>query len=87
MSNCFIATDVIDEGLDVPTCTLVIRYNLPMDVRAYIQSKGRARFTSSRYVLLLPKNDMTYLERYKQYQMVEQYLQQVFFVNNSYRHL
>ncbi|XP_029037837.2 endoribonuclease Dicer [Osmia bicornis bicornis] len=77
LSNCIIATDVIDEGIDIPTCTLVIRYNLPMDVRSYIQSKGRARFASSRYVLLLPKNDATYLERYKQFQIVEQYLQQL----------
>ncbi|XP_076391381.1 endoribonuclease Dcr-2 isoform X2 [Megachile rotundata] len=85
LSNCIIATDVIDEGIDIPTCTLVIRFNLPMDVRAYIQSKGRARFASSHYVLLVPKGDIDYLKRYEQFQMVEKYLQQLLVSENNVR--
>ncbi|XP_076635506.1 endoribonuclease Dcr-2 [Colletes latitarsis] len=75
ITNCIVATDVVDEGIDIPNCALVIRYNLPMDVRAYIQSKGRARYNNSQYTLLVPRNDMNYLKRYTNFKQVESYLQ------------
>lgn len=77
LSNCIIATDIVDEGIDVQKCTLVIRYNLPMDVRSYVQSKGRARHSSSQYILLLPKDDSQYLERYKNFKTIEYHLKKV----------
>ncbi|XP_025264753.1 endoribonuclease Dicer isoform X1 [Camponotus floridanus] len=66
-SNCIVATDIVDEGIDVPNCTLIIRYDLPMDFRGYVQSKGRARHSSSNYIVLMPDDDRTFLERYKNY--------------------
>ncbi|XP_076178399.1 endoribonuclease Dcr-2 isoform X3 [Ptiloglossa arizonensis] len=77
LSNCMIATDCIDEGIDIPKCTLVIRFNLPMDIRSYIQSKGRARYSSSQYILLIPRNDTDYLQRYKNFKLTELYLQKL----------
>ncbi|XP_076668388.1 endoribonuclease Dcr-2 isoform X2 [Andrena cerasifolii] len=77
LSNCVIATDVIDEGIDIPTCTLIVRYNLPMDIRAYIQSKGRARYVTSQYTLLVPRNDLQYLKRYDNFKLVESHVQKV----------
>ncbi|XP_017890637.2 endoribonuclease Dicer isoform X2 [Ceratina calcarata] len=76
-SNCIVATDVIDEGIDIPKCTLIVRYDLPMDVRTYIQSKGRARFATSKYVLLVPNDDKGYLKRYHQFKETEKHLQQL----------
>ena len=41
--NILVATAVVEEGLDIPTCNLVIRFNKPNNFSSYMQSKGRAR--------------------------------------------
>ena len=41
--NILIATDVVEEGLDVSTCNQVICLNELTTVKAFIQMKGRAR--------------------------------------------
>lgn len=38
-----IATSVCDEGVDVPVCDRVILWDMPPNVRCYIQRRGRAR--------------------------------------------
>lgn len=38
--NCIISTSVIEEGVDIPQCLLVLRYDCPEEYRSYIQSKG-----------------------------------------------
>lgn len=48
--NCLFATSVAEEGLDVPDCNLVIRFDLYSTLIQYIQSRGRARHVNSRYV-------------------------------------
>ncbi|XP_043525578.1 endoribonuclease Dicer [Frieseomelitta varia] len=72
--NCLVATDIIDEGIDVPKCSLVVRYDFPLDVRTYIQSKGRARHVCSHYKILVQKDESQYLQRYNEFQMTEKYL-------------
>jgi endoribonuclease Dicer len=47
--NCLIATSVAEEGLDVPDCNWVIRFDLYSTMIQYIQSRGRARHIQSRY--------------------------------------
>ena len=51
--NLLVSTSVVEEGLDVPQCNLVIRYSLPDDVCSYLQSRGRARASSSQYILMV----------------------------------
>ncbi|KAK0071886.1 hypothetical protein PV325_012216 [Microctonus aethiopoides] len=34
--NCLVATDVLDEGIDIPSCSLMIRYDAPLDFRELI---------------------------------------------------
>ena len=41
--NVLIATNVVEEGLDVSECNLVICMNELLNVKAFIQMKGRAR--------------------------------------------
>jgi len=48
--NCLFATSVAEEGLDIPDCNLVIRFDLYSTLIQYIQSKGRARQANSRFI-------------------------------------
>ncbi|KUJ06389.1 uncharacterized protein LY89DRAFT_603411 [Mollisia scopiformis] len=48
--NCIFATSVAEEGLDVPDCNLIIRFDLYTTLIQYIQSRGRARHANSRYI-------------------------------------
>lgn len=48
--NCLFATSVAEEGLDVPDCNLVIRFDLYDTMIQHIQSRGRARHPNSNYV-------------------------------------
>ncbi len=48
-----VSTNVLEEGLDVPACNLVIRFDSVMNMRALIQSRGRAaRRPDSRFVIM-----------------------------------
>jgi len=76
-TNCIVATDVVDEGIDIPTCTLIIRYDMPTDFRGYVQSKGRARHSLSNYVILMPMDDCDFLRKYQQYKSTESKLKGV----------
>uniref|UniRef100_A0ACD5WPN7 Uncharacterized protein n=1 Tax=Avena sativa TaxID=4498 RepID=A0ACD5WPN7_AVESA len=55
--HIIIATQVLEEGVDVPSCHLVIRFDLPATARSFIQSRGRARMPNSDYVLLARRGD------------------------------
>ncbi|KAH0698362.1 hypothetical protein KY285_015597 [Solanum tuberosum] len=55
--NLLFATDVVEEGIDVPHCSSVIRFDLPKTVRSYVQSRGRARQTESQYILMLERGN------------------------------
>ncbi|CAN9461982.1 unnamed protein product [Alternaria alternata] len=48
--NCLFATSVAEEGLDIPQCNLVVRFDLYRTMIAYVQSRGRARHRNSRYL-------------------------------------
>jgi ERCC4-related helicase len=50
--NTLIATNVVEEGLDVSTCNLVICLNELATVKSFIQMKGRARQLNSSFVFL-----------------------------------
>ncbi len=55
--NLLVSTSVVEEGVDVPKCNMVIRFDFPQNFRSYIQSKGRARAKNSQYILLIPQED------------------------------
>ncbi|XP_043502989.1 endoribonuclease Dicer isoform X2 [Polistes fuscatus] len=77
LSNCVIATDVLDEGIDIPTCTLIVRFDIPTDFRSYMQSKGRARQSSSQYVIMLDKSDNNYIKKHKLFKDIDASLEQI----------
>ncbi|XP_055632857.1 endoribonuclease Dcr-1 [Toxorhynchites rutilus septentrionalis] len=60
--NLLIGTSVLEEGIDLPKCNLVIRWNEPVSYRSYVQCKGRARAASAYHVLFIaPKVDLNSL--------------------------
>jgi endoribonuclease Dicer len=64
--NCLFATSVAEEGIDVPECDLIIRFDLYDTVIQYIQSKGRARQVRSRYINMLEEGNLREIRRLKQ---------------------
>ncbi|KAM0549771.1 hypothetical protein ACHAPJ_009210 [Fusarium lateritium] len=64
--NCLFATPVAEEGIDVPDCDLVIRFDLYSSVIQYLQSKGRARQAFSRYITMLEDGNLRQLRSLKQ---------------------
>ena len=56
--NLLVSTSVVEEGVDVPMCNAVIRFDFPQNLRSYVQSKGRARAKNSMYVLLIPQDEV-----------------------------
>ncbi|KAE9462638.1 hypothetical protein C3L33_05455, partial [Rhododendron williamsianum] len=55
--NLLVATKVGEEGLDIQTCCLVIRFDLPETVASFIQSRGRARMPVSEYAFLVDRGN------------------------------
>lgn len=56
-TNIIAASEVLEEGIDIPECKLVIRFDAPKTYRSYVQSKGRARHQNSFFIVLYPKSD------------------------------
>ncbi|OVA00281.1 Ribonuclease III domain [Macleaya cordata] len=65
--NLLVATKVAEEGLDIQTCCLVIRFDLPETVASFIQSRGRARMAQSEYAFLVDRgnqNELNLIEKF-----------------------
>lgn len=56
--NVLVATNVIEEGIDVPSCNMVIRFSKPNNFCSFIQSKGRARSNASHYYLIVEEGEV-----------------------------
>ncbi|CAH9137221.1 unnamed protein product [Cuscuta epithymum] len=53
MVNIIVATSILEEGLDVQNCNLVIRFDPSTTVCSFIQSRGRARMQNSDFILMV----------------------------------
>lgn len=56
--NLLIGTSVLEEGIELPKCNLVIRWNLPTTYRSYVQCKGRARAQLAFHIIMVAANAM-----------------------------
>ena len=70
-TNCLIATSIAEEGLDIPDCNLVIRFDLYTTLIQYIQSRGRARHKDSKYVHMVEKGNEAHLQLVNEMQRAE----------------
>ncbi|XP_006632316.1 endoribonuclease Dicer [Lepisosteus oculatus] len=74
-TNLLIATSIVEEGVDIPKCNLVVRFDLPTEYRSYVQSKGRARAPVSNYIMLADtEKTETFEEDLKTYKAIEKIL-------------
>jgi superfamily II DNA helicase RecQ len=63
--------------LDIPDCSLIIRFNKPQNFSSYMQSKGRARAKEGALFVILrdefdPDTFATNKEEYRNYEEMEQ---------------
>ncbi|KAF7895452.1 uncharacterized protein EAF01_009414 [Botrytis porri] len=55
--DILIATNVLEEGIDVRACNLVICFSKPANLKSFIQRRGRARQQDSKLILLDASGD------------------------------
>ncbi|KAK0849210.1 Dicer-like protein 2 [Friedmanniomyces endolithicus] len=55
--NLMVATSVLEEGIDVRECNLVVNFDAPDTLIGYVQRRGRARMQDSKYYILALEND------------------------------
>nr|XP_017225094.1 PREDICTED: endoribonuclease Dicer homolog 2-like isoform X3 [Daucus carota subsp. sativus] len=65
--NIIVATSILEEGLDVQSCNLVVRFDPPSTVRSFIQSRGRARMHNSEFLILVKSGDNSSITRVDNY--------------------
>ncbi|KAK4359766.1 hypothetical protein RND71_021995 [Anisodus tanguticus] len=65
--NIIVATSILEEGLDVQSCNLVIRFDPSATVCSFIQSRGRARMQNSDFLIMIKSGDSSTLTRMQNY--------------------
>ncbi|GLA21175.1 Dicer-like protein 1 [Aspergillus niger] len=70
--NCLFATSVAEEGLDIPDCNLVVRFDLYQTLIQYVQSRGRARHFNSTYASMVERGNLEHEQRLLEVQDAEQ---------------
>ncbi|ESQ49771.1 hypothetical protein EUTSA_v10019898mg [Eutrema salsugineum] len=65
--NIIVATSILEEGLDVQSCNLVIRFDPASNICSFIQSRGRARMLNSDYLMMVESGDLATIDRLMKY--------------------
>ncbi|KAE8149317.1 ATP-dependent helicase dcl1 [Aspergillus avenaceus] len=73
--NCLFATSVAEEGLDIPDCNLVVRFDLYNTLIQYVQSRGRARHSSSTYASMIEQHNADHEARLVEVRDAEKIMQ------------
>ncbi|KAK5625395.1 hypothetical protein RRF57_001111 [Xylaria bambusicola] len=58
--NCLFTTSAGEEGIDIPDCNFVIRFDLYKTVIQYIQSRGRARSANSKFYQMIETGNLVH---------------------------
>lgn len=51
--NLLISTNLLEDGIDVPRCNMIVKFDPPKDYRSYSRSKGLARAKDAEYLILI----------------------------------
>ena len=61
---CLVATDGFEEGVDIPACNVVVRFDVFHNVRSHVQGSGRCRgFGKGGLVIYFENDPMEYQEQ------------------------
>ncbi|KAI1386540.1 uncharacterized protein F4822DRAFT_444911 [Hypoxylon trugodes] len=60
--NCIFATSVGEEGIDIPDCNIIIRFDPCKTMIQYIQSRGRARRKDSKFFHMIERSNQGQLQ-------------------------
>ncbi|KAL8371967.1 hypothetical protein RB595_001670 [Gaeumannomyces hyphopodioides] len=74
--NCLFATSIAEEGLDIPGCNLVIRFDLHKTTIQYIQSRGRARMAGSVFIQMTEMGNQDHMRGWYLHQANERTMRQ-----------
>ncbi|KAI9835015.1 MAG: Dicer-like protein 2 [Sclerophora amabilis] len=55
--NLIITTSVLEEGIDVSACHMVICFQKPPNLKSFIQRRGRARKKHSKYIIMVGEEE------------------------------
>jgi ERCC4-related helicase len=74
--NLIISTSVLEEGIDVSACNFVACFQLPPNLKSFIQRRGRARARESKYILMIEEGTAASAETWEdlEHAMKQQYL-------------
>jgi len=53
--NIIVCTSVAEEGLDISPCNMVVCFDPPLNLKSFIQRRGRARAARSKYIMMFEK--------------------------------
>lgn len=79
--NFLIATSVLEEGIDVSACDVVICFDPPKEVRSFIQRRGRARKKGSKFIIFLPDDSLTVENKWTK---MEDAMKEMYSANRKY---
>ncbi|KAI9776190.1 MAG: Dicer-like protein 2 [Geoglossum umbratile] len=64
--NLIIATSVLEEGIDISACHLVICFSRLPNLKSFVQRRGRARARDSKFVLMLAETTPGVIDRWQE---------------------
>ena len=67
-TNLLVATNVLEEGIDVPACNLVVCFDEPKTPKSFIQRRGRARMSASYLYLLIAEGSEKSAETWQKFE-------------------
>lgn len=74
-TNVMVSTRVLEEGIDIKSCNLVIKGNIPTSYNSYVQSRGRARASPALYIMLCSSHELyTAQSKLSRYRRIEKLL-------------
>ncbi|XP_030853723.1 probable ATP-dependent RNA helicase DDX58 [Strongylocentrotus purpuratus] len=86
-ANLLVATDIVQEGLDIPACNVIIRYNFVSNEIGTVQSKGRARKEGSKCFLIVEDKSANKERERKNRKRVEQMDKAIHDANDLPKHV
>ena len=78
--NLMISTDILEEGIDIPDCSHVIKFDEIVNYRSFIQSKGRCRKQGGLfYMFVEEKCRQSFLKKYFHFKDTEARLKDILY--------